>query len=368
MTQALAWTARLLGPDGAPLAGVALVVEAYDVGGAAWVAQGRAGSADDGTAKGRITLAEAALAPALRLLAGDAVVASAPDLARPPRGRALQADFGDVVLGGASGGTREDPTVLVGLPRGLGRVPGGVVVGAGTGTVGTGTVGTGTVLNPDIIRAQVTDEVSKRFTVQLADRDRLLKDRDTQLADRIRVIGDKDREIERLAGVVTARDKALADALAAAQAQNKTPQPVPVTDFTTSLGEQLHDAQTALKTRSFSIAAVSINARGVLSDGGRKITLPDKADDRAVSDIRVNFVPDAVAGGDDVLKVPDVGQLTEGAARRVLASVGLVLEAIIGPRSLNSAVAPGQAMLQSPVPGTPVQRGARILVTFAAET
>lgn len=367
MTQALAWTARLLGADGAPLAGITLVVEAYDVAARGWVAQGSTSSADDGTAKGRVQLAEAALAPALRLLAGEAVVAAAPDLARPPRARMLQADFGDVVLGGgAGGGTQEDPTLVVGLPRGLGRGPGGVVVGAGTG-VGTG-AGTGTILNPDLIRAQVTDEVSKRFTGQLAERDRLLKDRDTELADRLRVINDKDREIGRLAEVVAAREKALADALAAAHGQNKTPQPVAVTDFTTSLGEQLHDAQNALKTRSFSIAAVSINARGVLSEGGRKITLPDKADDRAVSDIRVNFVPDASPGGGEALAVPDVGQLTEGAARRVLASVGLVLEAITGPRSLNSGAAPGQAMLQSPVPGTPVQRGARILVTFAAET
>jgi beta-lactam-binding protein with PASTA domain len=82
--------------------------------------------------------------------------------------------------------------------------------------------------------------------------------------------------------------------------------------------------------------------------------------------VNLNYRPDK--GGDTAptgVQVPDVRQLTEGAARRVLASVGLMLDASQGARELAPESAIGQAMLQQPKPGERVAVGARVLVVFA---
>ena len=83
-------------------------------------------------------------------------------------------------------------------------------------------------------------------------------------------------------------------------------------------------------------------------------------------------ISDAPPAGDSPASSKDgVGKLPSGTnwpliGAGALASVGLILDASVGPRALNPAVAPGQAMVQSPVAGAASAPGAKVLVIFAA--
>ncbi|MFT4252394.1 MAG: hypothetical protein QM608_07910, partial [Caulobacter sp.] len=158
-----------------------------------------------------------------------------------------------------------------------------------------------------------------------------------------------------------------ATATAAAPLQLRS---VAVTDLATTMASQLDDAQVTLKPRGFSLGAIQVNAKVLLQDAGAvQLIDADTAKDLkqdVLSDVKFQFIPEKPVGEGDGPRAPDVLQLTESAARRVLTSVGLVLEASVGPRALNPAVAPGQAMVQSPTAGSAVARGARVMVIFAA--
>jgi hypothetical protein len=139
-------------------------------------------------------------------------------------------------------------------------------------------------------------------------------------------------------------------------------------DFATKLGGEIDSAQTALRTSSFSLGTVSITARTVVE--GSAISFPSTEDLKTVqsgtlSDVSIVFNPTPVTETSTGVQVPDVRFLTEGAARRVLTSVGLVLEVSQGPAGMNPNCAPGQAMLQAPAAGTSAPRGSTVLAIFA---
>jgi hypothetical protein len=143
-------------------------------------------------------------------------------------------------------------------------------------------------------------------------------------------------------------------------------------DFATNLGGEIDSAQTALKARGFSLGSVSINAKAIV-EGGSSFVFPETAELKTVrpgslSDVALTFNPSqTVQTGAEGVQVPDIRFLTEGAARRVLASVGLVLEVSQGPLGINPDCAPGQAMLQAPGPGASAARGSTVLAVFAAD-
>lgn len=239
-------------------------------------------------------------------------------------------------------------------------------------------------------QAKVADE-SKALNARLVQRDQELAARDAQLADRGRAAAEQETEISGLRAALAAKDVELEDIKAnptigtttgtttgtiggttgtinPAVAATRT---VAVNDLATTMAIQFDKAQTTLKPTGFSLGAIQISAKGVLRDEGR-LEFPDTdtlkglpAD--SLSDLKMQFIPEKVPTGDDGPRVPDVLQLTESAVRRVLTSVGLVLESSTGPRGLNPAVAPGQAMVQSPGAGTIIARGARVMVIFADE-
>jgi hypothetical protein len=246
------------------------------------------------------------------------------------------------------------------------------------------------------VRAQAADDTAKTFNARLVQRDQDLAARDSQLADRSRVVAEQDKEITSLRATLLAKDLEIADIKAtrtidpaigaaatgagatagiAAGAINPaiaaSLRTVAVTDLATTMATQLDTAQKTLKPTGFSLGAIQVNAKGIMRDSGSVEfldadtlkTLPQDS----LSDLKFQFIPEKVAGEDDGPRTPDVLQLTESAVRRVLTSVGLVLEASTGPRGLNPAVAPGQAMVQSPAAGTLIARGARVMVIFAEE-
>ena len=86
----------------------------------------------------------------------------------------------------------------------------------------------------------------------------------------------------------------------------------------------------------------------------------------SLSDVAMTFDPTPAGdGGGSAVQVPDIRFLTEGAARRVLASVGLVLEVAQGELDINPTCAPGQAMLQAPPARASAARGSTVLAIFA---
>ena len=197
-------------------------------------------------------------------------------------------------------------------------------------------------------------------------------------ADREKTLSDTARELAESKVTIAALRGAAATAAAAAVggpqvfAEGIAPssQVVGIGDLAVKLGTELVGAQTALKSSGFSLGSISVNARGLVQGDGSRLNLLDIADLKTLpagvlSDVRIDLTPDTTVGGEAQIAVPDVAQLTETAARRVLASVGLVLDASYGPRALNGDASEGQAMLQTPGHGTGVARGARVLVIFA---
>ncbi|KPF75251.1 hypothetical protein IP88_07165 [alpha proteobacterium AAP81b] len=224
------------------------------------------------------------------------------------------------------------------------------------------------------IRAEVTRDFSDRLAVrerEVADRDSQISAREARLAESTRALEERDKEIRRLADVIADKDRIIAmprpDRLAPETAASVTR----VTDFASTIGVQLDDAQTALKSRGFSLGAIEVNARALLQDEGRKIEILDREAMKTIqpgvlSDLKFSFRPDKAAPEVTGQTVPDLMFLTESRARAVLASLGLLLEASTGPAGLNAQAAPGQAMLQTPAAGAGLPRGGRVHVIFAA--
>lgn len=233
--------------------------------------------------------------------------------------------------------------------------------------------------------AKAADETTKALNTRLVQRDQELAARDAQLADRSRVVAEQETEISSLRATLAAREVEIEDIKATLPVGTTagttggttgtinpsvaTLRTVAVTDLATDMATQLDTAQKTLKPTGFSLGTIQISAKGVLRDTG-SMEFPDTETLKALpqdslSDLKFQFIPEKVPTADDGPRVPDVLQLTESAVRRVLTSVGLVLEASTGPRGLNPAVAPGQAMVQSPGAGTIIARGARVMVIFA---
>jgi hypothetical protein len=221
------------------------------------------------------------------------------------------------------------------------------------------------------VRAQMTTEFASRIAAKerdVADRDSIIAARDGQLADRARQLELKDAEIKRL---IAEKDRITAGPAIARPELAAVPQRLAMTQLANSIGTQLDDAQTSLKSRGFSLGAIEVNAKGLLAGDGTQIEIPDREAMKALppgvlSDFKLSFQPDPAAQDVGRQTVPDLAFLTENRVRAVLASLGLVLDASTGPATLNPQAAVGQAMLQTPAPGTAVPRGGRVSVIFAA--
>lgn len=425
MSTAFSWSARLTDAAGEPAAGAVLDVQIFDLKTNAWIAASSAKTNADGVAKGSGQIEDDTLpyAPAFRLMEGPALMSVGPQFGRAARGGGLVVEFGQV--------RRLALTENVVVPNLAGRVlRTGVAVGgvAATDAAVSREVDVAAVRNqavaettqtfnirlaardkdvadrdaqlvqqsallaardgeiaalrkaqvdPAAIRAQAVEETSRSFTARLAQRDQELTARDAQLADRNRLVLQHETELSRLRKVVTDQER-LIDEIKARPPPTPPPgtaartlKTVAVNDLATTMATQLDNAQATLKPRGFSLGAIQINAKGLIRDSGSLELLDAEtlkglpAD--SLSDVKFQFVPDKPTPPDLGPKVPDVLQLTESAARRVLTSVGLVLEASTGPRALNTAVAPGQAMMQSPVAGAVIPRGAKVQVIFAED-
>ena len=149
---------------------------------------------------------------------------------------------------------------------------------------------------------------------------------------------------------------------------------VAVSMMATNLGDQIGQAQREIREQggNLALANVRIRMKGLMGDGGTNVTLLDADDLKrpeiagALGDLEFDFSEDGggAAAPSDV-EVPDVRRLTETAARQILHSIGLRLEAVAGPSGMGGAAA-GQAALQDPSAGQRAARGSSVTVIFAS--
>ncbi len=393
MAMTLNWFARIVDDKGAAVSGLKVDLELFNLDKAAWETVQGLATAADGKLAGKAEIAVDALsyAPAIRLVetGTTAVLSSTPQVTRSGRPPVLNADFGEITrlpvesrvapVAAAtrklSAGTFTIAGVSSPLVRNLVTPAKGSPSQAKTagGSVAAATI------NVNELKANITAEVSKTFADRLDESQRIVAERDTALKARIREIADRDAQIskirEQLAGVTAENERLRQKAAAAAAAgsdgtkdQGLPLGPVAMARFASSIGEDLHSAQATLAKSSFSIGRFEVNAKALLGNDGT-IQLAGKdttVDTGKLADVKLEFQPGVEADPSLGIQVPDVAQLTESAARRVLASVGLQLQPSYGPRSLSPDSAPGQAMVQTPRAGETAARGAQVLVIFAS--
>ncbi len=382
MSTVFKWFARLVDANAKPVAGIETEVQAFDLASAAWTTAGKATSDADGQLRSKAEIAEDAitLAPALRLVeaGGNVVLSGSPRVSMSGRPPSLGVDFGELVRL-AEADRFVQPRTATRVVRDDQATIGAVVISADAAT---------RAFDSDAVRAAVTDDVTKTFTARLADSAKAIEDRDAALirekalrAEREKSLSDSARELAEAKVTIAALRGTATTAAAAATAGVGGPrvfdgglaaesQMVGVGDMAVKIGTDLVGAQAALKSSGFSIGNISVTARGLVQGDGSRLNLLSMADLKTVppgmlSDVRFDMKPDTSAPGEAPITVPDVAQLTETAARRVFASVGLMLDTSYGPRALNTNAADGQAMLQTPVAGSGVARGAHVLVIFA---
>ncbi|PVM89259.1 hypothetical protein DDF62_12145 [Caulobacter radicis] len=427
MSTAFSWTARLTDADGNVAVGAALDVQLFDLKTGAWASASSAKTDATGTAKGAGAIADDTLpfAPAFRLVEGAGVISAAPEFTRNARTGALTIDFGQVrrlapaetaiartlsartlrtatPIGGvvATDAPVATPSVDVAAVRAqavddttrtftarLAKSDQDLAardtqISAQTKQLAERDAQIAAVRAEKADAAKAADDTTKALNARLVQRDQDLASRDAQLVESSRTAAEQAKEISGLRATLAAKDLEIDEiktrpptdtttgtTTATINPALATLRTVAVTDLATDMATQLDTAQKTLKPTGFSLGTIQISAKGVLRDTG-SMEFPDTETLKALpqdslSDLKFQFIPEKVPTGDDGPRVPDVLQLTESAVRRVLTSVGLVLEASTGPRGLNPAVAPGQAMVQSPGAGTIIARGARVMVIFA---
>ncbi|PLR20946.1 hypothetical protein SGCZBJ_21120 [Caulobacter zeae] len=425
MSTAFSWTARLTDADGNVAVGAALDVQLFDLKTGAWASASSAKTDATGTAKGAGAIADDTLpfAPAFRLVEGAGVISAAPEFTRNARTGALTIDFGQVrrlapaetaIARTLSARTLRTATPIGGVvatdaPVAAPSVDVAAIraqavddttrtftarlakndqdlaardtqISAQTKQLAERDAQIAAVRAEKADAAKAADETTKSLNARLVQRDQDLASRDAQLVESSRTAAEQAKEISSLRATLVAKDLEIDEikaqpttgttgTTATINPAVATLRTVAVTDLATDMATQLDTAQKTLKPTGFSLGTIQISAKGVLRDTG-SMEFPDTETLKALpqdslSDLKFQFIPEKVPTSDDGPRVPDVLQLTESAVRRVLTSVGLVLEASTGPRGLNPAVAPGQAMVQSPGAGTIIARGAQVMVIFA---
>lgn len=349
------WLVRLLQEGGKPAPGIALQLEALDLRSGTFVTISKGESDAEGLVKAELDPARAPPSLALRLRlqasADPAVLVAAPRF--KGTATALLADFGSLQLLGerqrvplpaATGEFARDGLLVAALPGEKGSVSGAPEPGDSNERA---------LATIRSLEAQLQLRQAENATLQ------------RELAASAAQVQDQQAQVAAQAAELARAKEDLG--LFRQQADQK----VEVGDYAVALGGELERAQLQLKQGNFRLGAVAVTTRAFIDGGGTALQFPNRADRAdvaaaAVSDISIAFQPaDAGAADDGKVTVPDVRQLTESAVRRVLASVGLQLDATHGPLGLVAAAVEGQAMLQTPAAGAKAARGESILVVFA---
>ena len=386
MTQ-ITWFARLILADGNPAANVPVQLQMFDLK-AGWTGIADATTGDDGKVKG--TAGEpgpaAGPAPMLRLMEMEVtpgILGGVPNVTATGSPPALTVDFGELTH------VVERFSILRAAPRrfkfGTAEVAGMAMPAATRAPVAEAMAGRGAsgdlgelqaklqARDVDLtrIRAERDDTAS-----QLAVRASALRDAQIERDDVRIKLTQRETDVRRLQtereaaeAKLVETEKQLKDSRIEGTAAGRA-STVKVGVLATRLGDEIDSAQTALKRRAFSLGSISVVTRGLVAEQGSEITYPSRDEIKtlpatAFTDVSFQYNPSPTVDDSNGVQVPDVRQLTESAARRVLTSVGLGLEVTQGPPSIDPNCAEGQVMLQSPRAGERAARGTRVIAIFA---
>ncbi|TDM06093.1 MAG: hypothetical protein C4K60_15675 [Ideonella sp. MAG2] len=145
---------------------------------------------------------------------------------------------------------------------------------------------------------------------------------------------------------------------------------VPLKSLTQDLQSQFSSVQASMANvdNGMRLGDVRIKLRGKLGPDGQ-FQLPRAEDllkpdaNNVLDEVDFGLLAPEVGAADLNVPVPNLARLTEGAARQVLQSMGLRLEAAVG--SVQEGFVSGQAMRQAPAAGGQAVRGGTVLVVFA---
>jgi hypothetical protein len=131
----------------------------------------------------------------------------------------------------------------------------------------------------------------------------------------------------------------------------------------------MHNANTKLKRDKmpFKVSGVKVRVKGVLNDQGAiALNDPDKTAS-AGSEIEFSIDGQTEDDAQHLVVVPDITNLTESLARRMLAVVGLRLEHSTQTFAKDANVAHGECVNQSPTAGVSSPIGSNVFAVFAVK-
>lgn len=153
--------------------------------------------------------------------------------------------------------------------------------------------------------------------------------------------------------------------------KEQTEREVAAGDLYATVADQLQRTRRRLEDEAggYRLGNVSLSLRAVMAGDGSRLFMPDSqtlgriGSDR-LARLDLQLWPDEGDPPASAIEVPDFGELTESAARRLAGAVGLELEAAYRTADVASVPA-GQAQQQAPAPGAQVPPGSVVLVVFA---
>ncbi|MES2442984.1 MAG: PASTA domain-containing protein [Pseudomonadota bacterium] len=215
------------------------------------------------------------------------------------------------------------------------------------------------------------------LTGKIADLTAQVKARDVQLADVPRL----NSKVAELAEQVKTRDAQItelnkriaAPPAGGGGAPGRAPAAaISITTLASNVGMQVSDAQQVLKTSNFALANVSVRLKAMAEGDGSQVRILNVEDIKSaeiansLDEFHLDFTAKPSAGSEaGKVDVPDLSGLTRGAVQRMLAALGLRLDAAAGKAPASAKAATGQAFKQSPEAGAKADRGLSVLVVFA---
>ena len=392
--------ANLQTDQGQPLVGTLVQLECFSLQAADWVVMGEGKTEAQGQLRIRVEmpLSDEATAPQVRLTLAAApaqrVLAEGGRISYVPRTGLLSIDFGTLT-------TLAQPVPLqpatadrrfraVASPQMMGVSAAARPLFQTTG-VATATAATATPLRETvaITRPGVTPADTVAVPIRGVDLDTspivfdLRKQLDSTQLNLINISkqhnevqtklnlvqGERDSLAEKV-GTIERKNLDLVKELEAIKVRPVLGNVVQLQSMTQDLQSQFSSAQASMAKADsgMRLGDVRIKLRGKLGPDGQ-FQLP-RAEDllkpdahNVLDEVDFGLLAPEVGAADLNVPVPNLARLTEGAARQVLQSLGLRLEAAVG--SVQEGFVSGQAMRQAPAAGGQAVRGGTVLVVFA---
>ncbi len=213
-----------------------------------------------------------------------------------------------------------------------------------------------------------------QLQLQISDKDRLLQSKDIALQA-------KAAELQTIQSEALALKSELAQ-IRASEAQLKVQNEEfkaeavrlsPIQTIASNIGAQVAAANQKLQAdqKPYQIQNIQVELRGTLSGDGQAMNLVKLGELKEglahTSLVRLDLTSSNPKPAENTTLVPDVTGFTESVVRRLLSSVGLRMEKINRSAAGLKNATPGQALSQSPAPGSAIPRNEAVLVVFAVE-